>query len=122
MRLLVDENVPGLAIRSLRSLSHDVLEVAPGSSDTAVLERATAEARLLITFDRDFGALVHRSGQAANAGILLVRLVPTTPEEAGALIAAALAVPGASWAGMFSVLDRDRLRQRPLPGRDESAG
>jgi predicted nuclease of predicted toxin-antitoxin system len=125
MRLLADENVPGLAIQSLRSLGHDVLailEIAPGSSDPQVLERATAEGRLLVTFDRDFGALVHHLGQAAKAGILFVRLVPTTPEEAAALISAALALPGASWAGMFSVLERNRLRQRPLPGREESTG
>ena len=46
MRLLANENFPGLAITALRSHGHDVVwirEDSPGISDHDVLSRATAE-------------------------------------------------------------------------------
>lgn len=55
---------------------HDVVwirEAAPGSSDTAVLARALAEDRLLITLDKDFGELVFKCGATASRGIVLFR-------------------------------------------------
>ena len=61
MRLCANENLPEDCIARLRADGHDVLwirESAPGSPDHAVLARAYAEHRLLITFDKDFGELV----------------------------------------------------------------
>jgi predicted nuclease of predicted toxin-antitoxin system len=58
-RLLANENFPGAAVEALRSRGHDVAWVrtdAPGSSDREVLHRAVSEARILITFDKDFGS------------------------------------------------------------------
>ena len=69
MRLCANENVPGDCVAALRQRGHDVLwirEAARGSPDDAVLTRAQAEARLLITFDKDFGELVFRRGRAAS--------------------------------------------------------
>src|SRR5438445_603289 len=69
MRILANENFPGEAIEALRSRGHDVAWVrtdAPGSSDEEVIARATREGRLLITFDKDFGALAFRSGLSAH--------------------------------------------------------
>ena len=61
MRLCANENVPGDCVAALRQRGHDVFwirETARGSSDDAVLAKAQSEARLLITFDKDFGDLV----------------------------------------------------------------
>jgi predicted nuclease of predicted toxin-antitoxin system len=63
VRLLADENFPGVAVAALRSRGHDVAWIrtdAPGSGDRDVLARAEAEGRLLITFDKDFGELAFR--------------------------------------------------------------
>ena len=67
MRLCANENVPGDCVAALRQRGHDVRwirEVAGGSGDDAVLVRAQAESRVLITFDKDFGELA--SGAAGS--------------------------------------------------------
>lgn len=85
-------------------------ETAVGTSDDALLKVATAEQRLLITFDRDFGELATRRGQAAPGGILLLRFVPRNAEEVSALIVGLLARSGIEWAQPLTVLDRTHLR------------
>ena len=58
MRILANENFPGDAVTALRQAGHDIAWVrvdAPGSTDVQVLQRADAESRILITFDKDFG-------------------------------------------------------------------
>ena len=69
MRLCANENLPEDCVLRLRQDGHDVLwirEVAPGSPDSAVLARAHAEDRLLITCDKDFGELVFKRGAKAS--------------------------------------------------------
>src|SRR2546428_7628826 len=86
MRILANENFPGEAIEALRSRGHDVAWVktdAPGSSDEEVIARATREGRLLITFDKDFGALAFRSGLSAPSGIILFRISSSSPSRVG---------------------------------------
>ena len=77
MRFLEGENFPGEAVRGLRAAGHDVAwvqEVAAGSKDKAVLQRAQDEERVLITFDKDFGELAFRRGLPASSGTILLRL------------------------------------------------
>jgi predicted nuclease of predicted toxin-antitoxin system len=83
MRLCANENLPGDCVAALRQRGHNVLwirESARGSTDDAVLSRAQAEARLLITFDKDFGELVFRRGKAASRGIVLFRRQKLSPD------------------------------------------
>lgn len=65
MRLCASENLGEAAVVRLRQAGHDVLwirEIAPGSTNPAVLACAHAENRLLLTFDKDFGGLGLSSG------------------------------------------------------------
>lgn len=117
MRILADENVPRETIEALRSGNHDVvwaLTDAPGSSDENVLARASAEQRLLITLDKDFGELAFRARQAAANGIVLLRI---RAPDATALTRIAVAALDSrnDWAGHFSVVENDRIRMTPLP-------
>jgi predicted nuclease of predicted toxin-antitoxin system len=87
MRFLADENFPGAAVQALRAAGHDVTwvqEAAAGSKDEAVLQRAQDEARILITFDKDFGELAFRRGLPASSGVILLRI--TTPSAALSLL------------------------------------
>ena len=117
MRLLADENVPGPSIRLLRAAGYEVesiREQAAGSADPDVLAYAKRHGQVLITFDRDFGELVYRRGAPVPAGILYLRLSPADPEEAGRVLLDLFSLQEVQIEGRFTVVDRDRVRQRPL--------
>ena len=70
-----NENIEGEVVAYLRSRGHDVrygAEIAPREADEQVLERATEEGRILLTNDKDFGALCFKEGRPA-AGVILIR-------------------------------------------------
>jgi predicted nuclease of predicted toxin-antitoxin system len=69
MRFLANENFPGAAVSTLRGAGHDVVwltTAAPGTSDPDVLGWAARDARILLTFDKDFGELAHASALPAT--------------------------------------------------------
>src|SRR5882762_3701588 len=71
MRILANENFPLAAVNALRQDGHDVLWVrteSPGISDRDVLSRAQLDARVVVTFDKDFGELAFRYGYLQSAG------------------------------------------------------
>lgn len=78
MKFLVDRCAGPPLADWLRDQGHDVLEsrqLGPDPGDRALLERATSEARILITIDTDFGELVYRQG-FQHAGLLRLPDVP----------------------------------------------
>ena len=103
----------------LRQAGHDVLwirESAPGIPDVAVLARAQAEGRLLITFDKDFGDLVFRQGAEVSCGVVLFRI----PQPSSALVAERVTHildSRSDWEGHYSVVDEAAVRIRTLPRR-----
>ena len=122
MRLLADENIPLASIRVVRAAGHDVLaasETMAGALDREVLARAGAEGRVLVTFDRGFGALAFKRGVSAPAGILLLRFVPVTPEEPATVLLDLLSDSRLTFSGKFTVVDRERVRQRLLQSEGE---
>ncbi len=118
MRFLANENFPFAAVTALRQASHDtawVREEAPGSTDEAVRDWAVRDGRVLLTFDKDFGALVFRGGASASRGVVLFRVV-MLPDELSRFVLETL--EGRSdWEGNFSVVEPGRVRIRPLPSR-----
>ena len=117
MRLLADENFPRVAVTALRAHGHDVLwihEVAPGATDDAVLMRACAEQRLLLTFDKDFGELTFRYPRADMPGIILFR-IPIPSAEQIAHVAVSILESRSDWLGHFAVIEEWRVRLVPLP-------
>ena len=121
MRFLADENFLGDAVLALQQQGHDVVWIridAPGSSDQEVLARAQAEERVILTFDKDFGELAFRSGLLATSGIILFRLPLLKPTSLISIVISALATQS-DWSGLFTVVESDRIRLRPLPGAEE---
>jgi len=116
MRFLANENFPLEAVNALRAAGHDtvwVREDAPGVADDLVLDRAVREGRILLTFDKDFGALVFRRGAKASRGIVLFRVV--LPPDAIARLVVDTLQSRSDWEGMFSVAEAGRVRMRRLP-------
>jgi predicted nuclease of predicted toxin-antitoxin system len=117
MRLLANENFPLAAVRALREAGHEVAwirEVDAGSSDDAVLARAVREERVLLTFDKDFGALVFHRGRGASRGVVLFRMPLVPPASLALQIVNAIAARP-TWEGYFAVVEPGRARLRPLP-------
>ena len=111
MRFLVDECTGPAVARWLRDLGHDVLSAydeARGTADLALLERACAEDRVVLTNDKDFGELVVRD-QKSHRGIVLLRI---QDERAASKIAAIqrLLDSGESPEGRFIVVTSAEIR------------
>ncbi|HUI12231.1 MAG TPA: DUF5615 family PIN-like protein [Xanthobacteraceae bacterium] len=71
----------------LREIGHDVIyaaEITPAIIDAELMTRASAEGRLLLTEDKDFGDLVFRQRRAIP-GVILLRIDPARhkPRNAG---------------------------------------
>jgi predicted nuclease of predicted toxin-antitoxin system len=118
MRLLADENLPGSVVAELRARGHDVLSVKEsmrGAGDPAVLARAQAELRIVLTQDKDFGELAYRAGLPAGCGVILFRLTGNDPDADGRRMVAAVETR-TDWAGAFAVVTPRRIRVRALPG------
>ena len=123
MRYLANENFPGPVVQALRAGGADVTWVAEdmrAASDKAVLARAQAEGRIVVTFDKDFGELAFKAGLPAACGVVLFRLTGSSPDEDNSRALAALA-ERQDWAGHFAVVQDDRIRMRPLPGAQQGA-
>ena len=80
MRFLLDQDVYSATGRLLAELGHDVVtafQIGLSSADDADLLRlAQEQSRILVTRDRDFGALVFARG--LGAGVIYLRILPST--------------------------------------------
>jgi predicted nuclease of predicted toxin-antitoxin system len=117
LRILANENIPGQAISALKEHGHDIVWTrlsAPGSPDEAVLARAQAENRVIITFDKDFGELAFKRTLPSACGVILFRISTPNPDQTALRIVAILQ-SRADWSGYFSVVENDRVRMTPLP-------
>jgi len=80
MRFLLDHDVYLATARFLESLHHDVVQVAQiglsRATDAHLLRVSQENKRILITRDRDFGALVFVN--LMGSGVIYLRLLPST--------------------------------------------
>lgn len=88
-----------------------------GAEDSIVLEHAQAEQRIGVTLDKDFGELAFRSRLPAQSGVILIRLDWRDPDSDNQTALTAL-LSRHDWVGNFAVIERDRIRMRPLPDLD----
>lgn len=120
MKFLIDNNLSPILADALKAAGHDAVHVRDfgmhAAPDEAVLERARAENRVLISADTDFGGLLSRSGASNPSVILIRRLVGRRAAEQAAIILANLdQVAEDLAAGAVVVLHEDLLRVRRLP-------
>ena len=117
MHWLADECVDAGLVLHLRALGHDVLytaEISPAITDAAIMARAHAEDRLLLTEDKDFGDLIFRQGRSIP-GVVLLRTDPARHELKKLRLVAAIDRFGEKLHGRYTVVDEARIRTRPLP-------
>jgi predicted nuclease of predicted toxin-antitoxin system len=123
MRVLANENVSSTVVHALRAQGHDVVAVKewlPGVDDEAVLRRAQAERRVVLTHDKGFGELAYGRRLPATCGIVLLRLSGAN-RDADNLRALSALTSRTDWEGHFSVVTDEGTRMRPLPPCGEEA-
>jgi predicted nuclease of predicted toxin-antitoxin system len=116
MRLLADENIPGVAVRRLRGAQHDVLwirESFPAKPDTDIMRLAVREKRIIITFDKDFGEMAVTGQGKIPPGIVLLRISKRSPQQIAEAMERVLGDRD-DWSGHLAVIDDTHIRMRPL--------
>jgi predicted nuclease of predicted toxin-antitoxin system len=117
MRFLTDENIARSILVRLRDAGHDVLSVTEsmtGLADRDILARAMAEARIVVTFDKDFGELAFRSHLSATCGVILFRITQRGRDQDIQRVLDTLQ-SRQDWSGAFWTVTDNRIRRRPLP-------
>jgi len=118
VKLLADQDVYAGTTRHLKSLGHDVVTASElglsRASDEALLQLARDQNRILVTRDRDYGALVFV--KALGAGVLYLRVLPSTQDAIHAELAKVLAAYSEEeLANAFVVIEVGGHRIRRLP-------
>ena len=114
MRFIVDESTGYGIARFLRAQGHDVLivaEVIPEADDIAILQRAFAEERIVVTNDKDFGDLIFRRGEPHH-GVILLRLQDESGDNRVQVMAALMAQYDTKLPGRFAVVTENKVRFR----------
>jgi hypothetical protein len=112
IRLLADRNLPLASVLRLRAEGFDVAVAESGVSDEDLLARATADRRVVLTFDRDFGRLVVGAGMLGSAGVVYFRLRGARPETPAEMLLPLLRDPRVVLQGSFTTVRAGRIRQR----------
>lgn len=119
MKFLANENFPLTSVRLLRESGLTIVAIAEemaGAKDSAVLSRAVDEDLIVLTFDRDYGDLIFKLKMPVPLGVIYFRFDPDSPSEPSRRLIELLKIEGLKLEGKFTVVDRQRVRQRPLPG------
>lgn len=117
MKLVVDENLHGVAIARLRAAGHEVTwiaELAPRLKDNLVLQEARDADAILVTEDKDFGELVFRQ-RLISSGVILLRWPGLSPERKGEVLVQTIARHGNELKGAFTVIAPGVVRIRTQP-------
>ncbi len=85
-----------------------------------MLAHGQTEHRIIVTLDKDIGDLAFRSRLPVQCGVVLIRLDWNDPDRDNRIAVSAL-LSRDDWPGNFAVIERDRVRIRPLPDLDEAA-
>lgn len=119
MKFLIDESLSARVAELLAAEGHDAVHISDrgllGAPDTDVMSTATAEGRVVVSVDTDFGELL-ALGRHPGPSVILIRRSPHRSEAQLQLLLAALPEAEASLlAGAVVTLTPDRVRIRLLP-------
>lgn len=119
MRILADLHIAPRTVAFLRSLGHDVVRVAevldPAATDDAIVTRAIAERRAILTQDLDFSALIALSGKNVPS-LMTLRLSSSRIEHVNSVLARVLGTIERDVAeGAIITVTNHQVRRRRLP-------
>jgi predicted nuclease of predicted toxin-antitoxin system len=121
MRFLADHDVYAVTSNFIRELGHDVTLTAQlglgQAEDAHLLRVAHEQSQILITRDRDFGALVFVQGR--GPGVIYLRILPSTQHAVHQELARVLTLyTEQELQASFMVIEPGRHRiRKPRPPR-----
>ncbi len=114
--IFADECVHRLILELLSQSGYTFQRPPPGTRDEIVLQLSVQAGVVLLTGDKDFGDLTVRDGHPA-IGVVLYRLPGVRPTDQAIRILEVLTTHKDLLHGNLVVIDRNRVRIRPLNGR-----
>src|SRR5436305_14110218 len=120
MRFLIDNALSPALATSLVKAGHDAIHVRDvglrDAADETIMQFATAEDRIVVSADTDFGTLLALYQQRLPSIILFRRGSPRAPAQQAALLVANLpAIEEDLKQGAIVAIHSGRLRIRTLP-------
>jgi predicted nuclease of predicted toxin-antitoxin system len=115
MKILADENIPQDAVKYWKERGLEVIPVAieyAGASDSRIIEIANSHEALIITCDRDFGALIFQEGLHPVMGIIYLRLSTMNPLLLAKTIESLLTSSSFKFENFMTVVEDNFVRQR----------
>ena len=116
MRFLLDENLSAATARLLREAGHDVVAVQdtdPGIADVDVVAMARRADRVLVTFDSDIGERLFLHGDAPPPGVVYLRFIQASDDEAARLVLSLIA-DGGPITGFYTTHRSGAFRRSPI--------
>lgn len=120
MNFLIDNSVSPVVAQRLREAGHDAVHVRDyglqESDDEIIFDRATAEKRVIVAADTDFGTLLAERKATKPSVILFRGRSPRRPEVQARLLTVNLStIIDSLDQGSIIVFEDGRLRSRALP-------
>jgi len=117
MQFIADQTIPEASVEEIRTLGNlvDVVEATSGADRRDLLGRAASQDRVVLSFDYDYHELVFADGQAVPPGIVCFQFDGETPRDPADVLVAVLTDGNLELQGTFTILENDKMRQKPLP-------
>lgn len=110
---LADENIPLSVIKRLREEGFKIISVTEEfkkSSDKKILDLASRNKWIIITFDKDFGEMVYNQNYGKPFGIILLRVTPKSPDYILQILKWLLMETGILFEENFVVVSKNKVR------------
>jgi len=116
VKFLADRSIPEPSVEEIRALGNTVAVAEGETADgrASLLDRSHREGQILLTFETEYYARIFEEGAPVPTGVVCFRIDWETPRDPANLLAAVLTDDDLSIDGQFTLLEEERMRQRPL--------